>query len=139
MEIPFDYILIHIMINLRNRKIKTKILKQNLAKIIDKIIYDLDISEKEKLETINNFDFEYELDTFYNNHIEYFVILGIYSKICTWRLYLLPFLGNNIQLIIRVLQLHIRPNILNLIVKFPYIFIGYRNACLDCHFDNFLL
>lgn len=72
MEIPFDYILIHIMIDLRNRKIKTKILKQNLAKIIDKIIYDIDISEKEKLETINNFDFEYELDTFYNNHIEYF-------------------------------------------------------------------
>ena len=69
MEIPFDYILIHIMIDLRNRKIKTKIIKQNLAKIIDKIIYDIDISEKEKLETINNFDFEYELDTFYNNHI----------------------------------------------------------------------
>lgn len=72
MEIPFDYILISIMIDLKNREIKTEISKQNLAKIIDKIIYDLDISEKEKLETINDFDFDYELDTFYNNHIGYF-------------------------------------------------------------------
>ena len=72
MEIPFDYILISIMIDLKNRKIKTEISKQNLAKIIDKIIYDLNTDEKEKLETINDFDFEYELDAFYNNHIEYF-------------------------------------------------------------------
>ena len=72
MEIPFDYILISVMINLKNRKVKTEISKQNLIKIINKIIYDLNINEKKKLEIINNFDFEYELDTFYNNYIEYF-------------------------------------------------------------------
>ena len=72
MEIPFDYILISIMIDLKNREIKTEISKQNLAKIIDKIIYGLNTDEKEKLETINDFDFDYELDTFYNNHIGYF-------------------------------------------------------------------
>ena len=72
MEIPFDYILISIMINLKNRKVKAEVSKQSLIKIINKIIYNLNVNEKEKLEIINNFDFEYELDTFYNNHIEYF-------------------------------------------------------------------
>ena len=72
MEIPFDYILISIMINLKNRKVKAEVSKQSLIKTINKIIYNLNVNEKEKLEIINNFDFEYELDTFYNNHIEYF-------------------------------------------------------------------
>ena len=74
MEIPFNYILINIMINLKNRQIKPEISKQNLIKIIDTIIYNLDYSEKEKLEIINNFDFEYELDSFYNENITYFEI-----------------------------------------------------------------
>ena len=72
MKIPLNYILISIMINLKNRKVKAEVSKQSLIKIINKIIYNLNVNEKEKLEIINNFDFEYELDTFYNNHIEYF-------------------------------------------------------------------
>ena len=72
MKIPLNYILISIMINLKNRKVKAEVSKQNLIKIINKIIYDLNVNEKEKLEIINNFDLEYELDTFYNNYIEYF-------------------------------------------------------------------
>ena len=53
MEIPFDYILISIMINLKNRKVKAEVSKQSLIKIINKIIYNLNVNEKEKLEIIN--------------------------------------------------------------------------------------
>jgi len=41
MEIPFDYILISIMINLKNRKVKAEVSKQSLIKIINKIIYKI--------------------------------------------------------------------------------------------------
>ena len=43
MEIPFDYILISIMINLKNRKVKAEVSKQSLIKIINKIIYNLNV------------------------------------------------------------------------------------------------
>ena len=39
MEIPFDYILISIMINLKNRKVKAEVSKQSLIKTINKIIF----------------------------------------------------------------------------------------------------
>ena len=39
MEIPFDYILISIMINLKNRKVKAEVSKQSLIKIINKIFF----------------------------------------------------------------------------------------------------
>lgn len=74
MEVPFNYILINIMINLKNRCLETKISKQNLIKIINIIIYELEITEKEKLKMSRDFDFNYELDIFYNENIEYFEI-----------------------------------------------------------------
>lgn len=71
-EIPFDYILISIMTILKGRNKETIITKDNLIKIIDIIVYNLTINEKEKLNIINDFDLDYELDKFYNNYIEYF-------------------------------------------------------------------
>lgn len=71
-EIPFSYILFNIMFTLKNRMVYPSITKNNLVKIIDIIIYNLSITEKEKLEIIKEFDFDYELDKFYNDYIEYF-------------------------------------------------------------------
>lgn len=73
-EIPFDYILISIMIILKSRNKETIITKDNLIKIIDIIVYNLTIDEKEKFNIINDFDLDYELDKFYNNYIEYFTL-----------------------------------------------------------------
>lgn len=73
-EIPFDYILISIMTILKGRNKETIITKDNLIKIIDIIVYNLTINEKEKLNIINDFDLDYELDKFYNNYIEYFTL-----------------------------------------------------------------
>lgn len=75
MEIPFDYILISIMMNLKVRDLETKISKKNLIKIIDIIICNLECSDKEKLRIVNDFDFDYELDAFYSENAEYFEIV----------------------------------------------------------------
>ena len=37
MKIPLNYILISIMINLKNRKVKAEVSKQSLIKIINKL------------------------------------------------------------------------------------------------------
>lgn len=37
------------MINLKNRKVKAEVSKQSLIKIINKIIYNLNVNEKEKI------------------------------------------------------------------------------------------
>lgn len=77
-KLPFDYILINIMIILKSRRIKPIIERDNLIRIIDIIMYNLDINEKEKMHIIEDFDIDYELDNFYNNYIEYFDIENNY-------------------------------------------------------------
>lgn len=79
MEIPFNYILVNIMIVLKERKLKTEISKQNLVDIIDIITYSLCINGEIKAETIIDFDFDYEFDKFYNQNAEYFEVT--YDKI----------------------------------------------------------
>lgn len=71
MEVPFDYILINIMINLKERNMTPRISKKNLEKIITKFIKSY-YTEIEALDIINNFDYEYELDYFYSEYLDYF-------------------------------------------------------------------
>lgn len=73
MEVPFDYILINIMINLMERNIVPRISKDNLEKIIIKFIKSY-YTDREVLDIINNFDFDYELNRFYYKYIDYFDI-----------------------------------------------------------------
>lgn len=71
MEVPFDYILINIMINLMERNIAPRISKDNLEKIIIKFIKSY-YTDREVLDIINNFDFDYELNEFYSKYLDYF-------------------------------------------------------------------
>lgn len=71
MKVPFDYILINIMINLKERNMTPRISKNNLEKIITKFIKSY-YTEIEALDIINNFDYEYELDYFYSEYLDYF-------------------------------------------------------------------
>lgn len=71
MEVPFDYILINIMINLMERNIVPRISKDNLEKIIIKFIKSY-YTDREVLDIINNFDFDYELNEFYSKYLDYF-------------------------------------------------------------------
>lgn len=73
MEVPFDYILINIMINLMERNIAPRISKDNLEKIIIKFIKSY-YTDREVLDIINNFDFDYELNEFYSKYLDYFDI-----------------------------------------------------------------
>lgn len=73
MEVPFDYILINIMINLMERNIVPRISKDNLEKIIIKFIKSY-YTDREVLDIINNFDIDYELNEFYSKYLDYFDI-----------------------------------------------------------------
>ena len=73
MEVPFDYILINIMINLMERNIAPRISKDNLEKIIIMFIKSY-YTDREVLDIINNFDFDYELNEFYSKYLDYFDI-----------------------------------------------------------------
>ena len=73
MEVPFDYILINIMINLMERNIAPRISKDNLEKIIIKFIKSY-YNDREVLDIINNFDIDYELNEFYSKYLDYFDI-----------------------------------------------------------------
>ena len=73
MEVHFDYILINIMINLMERNIAPRISKDNLEKIIIKFIKSY-CTDREVLDIINNFDFDYELNEFYSKYLDYFDI-----------------------------------------------------------------
>ena len=73
MEVSFDYFLINIMINLMERNIAPRISKDNLEKIIIKFIKSY-YTDREVLDIINNFDFDYELNEFYSKYLDYFDI-----------------------------------------------------------------
>lgn len=77
-RVPFDYILVSIMSILNDRKLELRINKNSLRKIIDIILCNLSISNENRLSIVNNFDFDYELDRFYNDYIEYFMIENDY-------------------------------------------------------------
>lgn len=79
MEIPFNYILVNIMIVLKGRKLRTEISKQNLADIIDIITDSLYKNGEVKEEVVTEFEFDYELDKFYDENMEYFEVT--YDKI----------------------------------------------------------
>ena len=79
MEIPFSYILVNIMIVLKGRKLRTEISKQNLADIIDIITDSLYKNGEVKEEAVTEFEFDYELDKFYDENMEYFEVT--YDKI----------------------------------------------------------